>query len=131
MPGLPSKHIAIIDDEVHLRESLNDLLETAGYWSDLHESADQFLRVEGYRSVACILADVRMPGSSGIDLLRLLRNVPNCPPVVIMTSYADENMRSLAMASGAVAFLAKPIDRDLLFDVIETAIRAWLDGSMR
>ncbi len=126
MASLRPKHIAIIDDEMHLRESLKDLLETAGYFSDLYESADHFLREEGYRSVACILADVRMPGTSGIQLLKILEDVPNCPPTLIMTSYADEQTRLLALASGAAAFLPKPIDSRLLFEGIEKAIKDWI-----
>jgi two-component system, LuxR family, response regulator FixJ len=116
------KQIAIVDDEVHLRESLKDLLETAGYSSRLYHSADYFLQEKGYLGVGCILADVRMPGMSGMELLQVLQSIPDCPPAIIMTSYADDHMRLLAMRLGAASFLSKPIDSTLLFDTINAVM---------
>lgn len=115
MPAATRKTIAIVDDDRNLRESLQDLLETEGFESYLYASAEEFLAQFGSQPVDCILADVRMTGMSGIDMLRILRAKPDCPPVLIMTSYADARMEDRALSGGAMAFLAKPLaSRDLI-----------------
>ncbi|MBO9198181.1 response regulator [Rhizobium sp. 16-449-1b] len=121
MPAVKDITIAIIDDDQHLRESLQDLLETEGVESRLYGSAEEFLDRIGYDGVDCILADVRMTGMSGIELLRILRTKQGCPPVLIMTSYADDGMRATALRAGAQTFLAKPIDSRHLIDSIRRA----------
>jgi FixJ family two-component response regulator len=121
MPAVKDTTIAIIDDDQHLRESLQDLLETEGVDSRLYGSAEEFLDRRGYEGVDCILADVRMTGMSGIELLRILRTKQGCPPVLIMTSYADDGMRTTALRAGAQTFLAKPIDSRHLIDSIRRA----------
>jgi FixJ family two-component response regulator len=115
--------VAIVDDDRHLRESLQDLLETEGIESRLYASAEDLLFQSGHEGVDCVLADVRMTGMSGIEMLRILRAIVGCPPVLIMTSYADDGMRANALRCGAEAFLAKPVDSRKLIDSIRTAIR--------
>lgn len=121
MPAEKNTTIAIVDDDRHLRESLQDLLETEGIESRLYESAEEFLSQRGHEGVDCILADVRMTGMSGIAMLRILRSMTKCPPVLIMTSYADDGMRATAIRHGAEAFLAKPIESKRLIESIRTA----------
>ncbi|WQO68649.1 response regulator (plasmid) [Sinorhizobium medicae] len=119
MPAAKDTTIAIIDDDQYLRESLQDLLETEGLESRLYGSAEEFLDRNGYDGVDCILADVRMTGMSGIELLRILRTKDGCPPVLIMTSYADDGMRATALRGGAKAFLAKPMgSRELIESIL-------------
>lgn len=115
------KTIAIVDDDRDLRESLQDLLETEGIESILFGSAEDFLATDSHKGVHCILADVRMKGMSGLELLRLLRTRTGAPPVVIMTSYADDGTRATAMRWGAHAFLTKPINSQQLIECIEAA----------
>ncbi len=122
MVGSRTAHVAIVEDNNHLRDSLKDLLDTAGYSSELYESADLFLDSQRYRSVGCVLADIRMPGTSGIEMLKVLRTLPGCPPILIMTSYADAQMRTTAMKHGAAGFLPKPIDSNQLLQFIHDAI---------
>lgn len=110
--------IAIIDDDQDLRESLQDLLETEGLESRLYASAEEFIDRNGYNEVDCILADVRMSGMSGIELLRVLSGKDSSPPVLIMTAYADNGMRATALRAGAAGFLAKPIDTVQLIECI-------------
>lgn len=115
MPATIRRTVAIIDDDQYLRESLQDLLETEGFESELYASAEEFLSQCELRPVDCILVDVRMNGMSGIDLLHILRAKPDCPPVLIMTSYGDARMQDRALSGGAMAFLPKPLDsRDLI-----------------
>jgi FixJ family two-component response regulator len=122
MAGSRTADVAIIEDDAHLRNSIKDFLEAAGYSSELFRSADIFLDSGRYRSFGCILADVRMPGTSGIDMLRYLKTHPDCPPILIMTSYSDDQMRATAHKLGAVGFLAKPIDTSLLLQLIYNAV---------
>lgn len=119
---MADKPIAIIDDDKNLRESIGDLLETEGYQSRLYESAEAFLGERRHADYACIVADVKMPGISGIEMLAIIRQFPDCPPVLVLTSYTDERIRSDALRTGAASFLTKPIDTELLFSALEAAI---------
>lgn len=114
------RDIAIVDDDQNLREALCDLLEAEGYRCDQYESADRFLQLEGYRSVDCILTDLRMPGRSGLALLQSLRDIPDCPPILIMTSSTD--VREAALDSGAFAYLIKPVHGRLLLENVRQAL---------
>ncbi|MCM2458201.1 response regulator [Rhizobium sp. CG4] len=122
MSGSCAAHVAIIEDDINLRNSIKDFLDTAGISSELFSSADVFLLSERYRFVGCILADVRMPGTSGIEMLGLLKSYPNCPPILIMTSYADKQMQANAFKLGAAGFLPKPIDTHLLLQLIQKVV---------
>ncbi|WJH37980.1 response regulator (plasmid) [Aliirhizobium terrae] len=124
MAGSWVADVAIIEDDIHLRNSIKDLLDTAGYSSELFGSADEFLDSQRYRSVGCILADVRMPGTSGIEMLRWLKSQGDCPPVLIMTSYGDQQMHATALKQGASGFLPKPIDTTLLLRIIQEVIES-------
>lgn len=122
MPARTKKVIAIVDDDQHLRESLQDLLDAEGFDSCPYASAEDFLTQFGSIDVDCILADVRMTGMSGIDMLCVLRTRADCPPVLIMTSYGDERMRANALSHGAMAFLVKPLDSRDLISCIKKAV---------
>ncbi|MDI7925215.1 response regulator transcription factor [Ferirhizobium litorale] len=112
--------IAIVDDDHFLLESLRDLLETFGVESRIYNSADAFLVSGDLHRVNCVLADVKMPGTSGLDLLHAV--VRQCgPPVCIMTSYTDNRTKAIATSSGAVAFLEKPLNSQDLIDFIAHA----------
>ncbi|MDI7861594.1 response regulator [Rhizobiaceae bacterium n13] len=116
------KKIAIVDDDRYVRESIKDLLEFEGFASELYSSAEDFLSREGHLSVDCILADVRMTGMSGIDMLQILKQRENCPPILIMTSYANAQLESSALRSGAAAFLGKPLDSEQLLTCLQSAV---------
>ncbi|MCV9966724.1 response regulator [Pararhizobium sp. BT-229] len=116
------KIVAIIDDDLILRESIKDLLEFEGFTGELYASAEDFLSQEGYLAADCVLADVRMPGMSGIEMLGVLKQRESCPPVLIMTSYPDAQMESAALRSGAAAFLGKPLDSQQLLTCLNAAV---------
>ena len=122
MASFPNKTVAVIDDHRYLRESLKDLLEAAGYESDLYHSAEAFLNEKGYSNVDCILADVRMPGMSGVEMLQALSKMPSHPPVIIMTAHGDKDIEAAVFQAGAIAFLRKPVNADLLMSWLERAI---------
>ncbi|MBB3594255.1 FixJ family two-component response regulator [Rhizobium sp. BK529] len=122
MASFPNKTVAVIDDHRYLRESLKDLLEAAGYESDLYDSAEAFLNEKGYSNVDCILADVRMPGMSGVEMLQALSKMPSHPPVIIMTAHGDKDIEAAVFQAGAITFLRKPVNADLLMSWLERAI---------
>ncbi|WP_105423543.1 response regulator transcription factor [Neorhizobium sp. T25_27] len=114
--------VAVVDDDKHLRESLQDLLEAEGFVTHLYASAEDFLSKFESIPADCILADVKMTGMSGIDMLRILRTKVGCPPVLIMTSYGDTRMQTIAFSAGAMAFLSKPLDSRDLISCIKRAV---------
>lgn len=118
MSGSRAKIVAIIDDDRSLRLALQDLLEAVGIVGEVYESAEDFISREGFRTADCILTDLRMPGMSGLELLRTLRTQGHEQPVLIMTSYADADAEEAALKGGASEFLSKPLNSNRLISSI-------------
>jgi FixJ family two-component response regulator len=115
--------VHIVDDDKAVRESLGDLLQSVDYQVALYASASDFLKVELPDVPACLVLDVRLPGSSGLELQAYLASINVGLPVILMTGFGDIPMTVRAMKLGAVDFLTKPIrDQDLL-DAVAVAIR--------
>lgn len=108
--------IAIVDDEELVRTSLQRLLKMAGYTIAAFTSAEEFLNSGRVQDVRCLIADIRMPGMSGLDLQAQLNAEDYQIPIIFITAHGDEKMRLRAMRDGAVAFLAKPFDNSVLLD---------------
>ena len=110
--------VATVDDDRRVRESVQSVLESAGYEAVTFESAEAFLRSGVLASVACVIADVRLPGIDGTELQRRIRRERRQLPVILITAHDDDDVRRRALRDGAVAFLAKPFDGgDLLAHV--------------
>ncbi|MET4220782.1 FixJ family two-component response regulator [Bradyrhizobium sp. LB7.2] len=115
--------VHIVDDDRAVRESLGDLLESLNYKVALYGSASDFLKVELSDTPACLVLDVRLPGTSGLELQEYLTKIHVGIPVILMTAFGDIPMSVRGMKLGAVDFLTKPIrDQDLL-DAVTAAIR--------
>jgi FixJ family two-component response regulator len=115
--------IHVVDDDMAVRESLGDLLRSVDYQVALHGSASDFLKVELADAPACLVLDVRLPGTSGLELQEYLTRIDIRLPVILMTGFGDIPMSVKGMKAGAVDFLTKPIrDQDLL-DAVAAAIR--------
>jgi len=114
--------VYVIDDDVAMRDSLNFLLDAAGFDIRLFETALKFLDALPRLEFGCIVSDVRMPGLDGIELLKRLKSDQNRFPIVIMTGHGDIPLAVEAMKLGAVDFLEKPFEDDRLVGMIETAI---------
>lgn len=114
--------VHVVDDDLGVRQSLSFLFATDGLPVQLHESASAFL--ENVRSAAsgCIVTDVRMPGLDGIEFLRRLKQRGFLLPVVVMTGHADVPLAVEAMKEGAVDFIEKPFDDELLLKTVHTAL---------
>ena len=107
--------VSIIDDDEDVRDSLVELIDSTGLQSKSYVSAINFLDEADINQAGCILADVRMPGMSGIELLYKLKELGVIQPLIIMTGHGDITMAVQAMKNGAFEFLQKPFrDQDLL-----------------
>jgi FixJ family two-component response regulator len=115
--------VHIVDDDKSVRESLGDLLRSMDYQVTLHRSASEFLNVDLPDTSACLVLDVRLPGTSGLELQEYLTRANIRLPIILMTGFGDVPMSVKGMKAGAVDFLTKPIrDQDLL-DAVATAIQ--------
>ena len=119
--------IAIIDDEELVRASLQRLLKMAGYTAAAFTSAEEFLKSGRLQDVRCLIADIRMPGMSGLDLQSELTAQDYQIPIIFITAHGDEKMRIRAMRDGAVAFLAKPFDNTVLLDRVRACLNVTRD----
>ena len=122
MPGnQKSNLIAIIDDDESMQDSLRDLMEAAGLVARCFGSAEEFLESELHRKAACLIVDVRMPKMSGLQLQARLKEEECNIPIIFITAHGDARMRIQAMREGAVEFLAKPFDHQLLLKRVRAA----------
>jgi FixJ family two-component response regulator len=117
-----NKLVAIVDDDDSVRGTLKELLRAAGFASRTFESAEEFLGSGHKQQTACLITDIRMPGMSGLDLQARL-NAEHCRiPTIFITAHGDEEMRFQALRSGAVEFLSKPFDDEVLIESVRAAL---------
>jgi len=117
-----NKLIAIVDDDESVQSALQDLLEAVGLSTRSFGSAEDFLASGQHRNAACLVVDIRMPGMSGLELQAKLKAEGSRVPIIFITAHGDEKMRLQAMRAGAVDFLTKPFDQDVLLDCIRAAL---------
>lgn len=115
--------IAIIDDDVLLRQSLGDCMESAGYPVESFDSAEQFLASGSAWKAACLIVDVQLPGITGLELQDRLAGADNRVPIVFVSARGTQANREKAMSRGATGFLSKPFRRDDLLRLVEAATR--------
>jgi FixJ family two-component response regulator len=115
--------VHIVDDDRAVRESLGDLLRSMDYQVGLYASAADFLKIELPDAPACLVLDVRLPGTSGLELQEHLSSIDVSPPVILMTGFGDIPMTVRGMKLGAVDFLTKPIREQDLLDAVAVAVR--------
>src|ERR1700757_4142454 len=117
-----SKLIAIIDDDESMQDSLQDLIEAAGFEARCFGSAEEFLESGLHHQAACLIVDIRMPRMSGLELQARLKKEECNVPIIFITAHGDARMRIRAMREGAVEFLAKPFDHHLLLKTVRAAL---------
>jgi FixJ family two-component response regulator len=120
-------HIAIVDDDALVRESLCDCVESAGYSAEGFASAEEFLASNSGANaaflildIACLILDIQLPGISGLELQRRLGNGAG-PPVVFVTANATDANREVAVKLGAKGFLSKPVRCQELLNAVRAA----------
>ena len=115
--------VHVIDDDEALRDSLTFLLRTARLDVQSYPSATAFLEALPEANLSCVITDVRMPGMSGIDLLRHLRERKISVPVIVITGHGDIPLAVEAMRIGAIDFLEKPFGDEVLIASVKAALR--------
>ena len=114
--------VAIVDDDELIRDALHGLMRAAGFQSLAFASGEEFLKSVDLDRVACLIADIRMPGMSGLQLQSELKKDHHRIPIIFITAQGDEKMRMQALRAGAVEFLTKPLNDEVLLDHVRAAL---------
>jgi FixJ family two-component response regulator len=120
--------VAIVDDDESIRDTTKDLLEWAGLAAATFASAALLLKSRRLNSISCLVADMRMPEMTGLELHQHLVASNHAIPTILITAYPDDRVRAQAIKSKVVCYLAKPFAADELLACIRRAIRS-LRGS--
>jgi FixJ family two-component response regulator len=116
--------VAIVDDDDLMRSALQGLLKSVGLPAQAFASSEEFLNSGQQHQAACLIADIRMPGISGLELQARL-NADQCRiPTIFITAHGDEKMRMQALRAGAVEFMAKPFDDEALLESVRAALKS-------
>ena len=114
--------VFIVDDDRHTRESLSNLIRSAGLSAQTFSSAQEFLAAERPNGPGCLVLDVQLPGLSGLDLQRELAKAGVKIPIIFITGHGDIPTSVRAIKAGALEFLTKPVNREDLLHAIQQAI---------
>jgi len=120
---LNSTLVSIIDDDQPFRESLRKLVRLFGYTVEAFPSAADFLASRHLPETGCLVADVHMPGMTGLELHRYLVDTGHAIPTILVTAYPDEVVRDQALKDGVVCYLSKPLDDDDLERCLLSALQ--------
>jgi len=115
--------VFLVDDDASVRDALSLLLSLKGMRTQLFAAAETFLETYRPEWRGCVLTDLKMPAMSGLDLQQAMRDRGISLPVVVLTAHGDVSTARMALKSGAFDFLEKPIDDEILLDVLRNAIR--------
>ena len=122
-PLAKTKLVAAVDDDELVRMGLHKLLKAAGFKVATFDSAEDFLASSQLPDVACLIADIRMPGMSGLELQAKLKAERYAVPIIFITAHGDSKLRMQTMLEGAVEFLTKPFDDRVLLDTVRAALK--------
>lgn len=115
--------VFVVDDDLDVREGLKSLLESVSLDCEVFGSTTQFLRRKQSDAVSCLILDVRLPGSSGLDFQAELSRAHVGIPIIFITGHGDIPMTVRAMKAGAIEFLTKPVREQDLLDAVRLALR--------
>ncbi|HXL60009.1 MAG TPA: response regulator [Mycobacterium sp.] len=124
----PQHCIAIVDDDQSVREAATNLFRSMGFPVVAFASAEEFLDSDSVERTSCLVLDVQMPGMGGLRLQSHLASAGRHIPIVFVTGYPDEGVRTKALASGAVCFLTKPFAEGDLLDGLRSALTSTSEG---
>ena len=117
--------ISIVEDNEAVREAIKGLMKSVGYRAEAAASAEEFLRSRHLGRTSCLIADVQMPGMTGLELHRRLSASGRIIPTVLITAYPDDGVRERALAAGVIGYLSKPFDENDLLACIRSGL---IDG---
>jgi FixJ family two-component response regulator len=123
--------IAIVDDDASVRDSTDSLVRSLGYVVSTFASAEEFLRSSDLDDLSCVIADVQMPGMSGVELQAHLLTQGNRLPFIFLTAFPDERIRAQALRAGAICYLTKPLDVDNLIEGLQAALTQHDSGASK
>jgi FixJ family two-component response regulator len=127
----PNSFVFLIDDDASVRKGVSRLLRSAGYRSEVFESAPDFLARDQHPGPSCVIVDVRMPGLNGIELQKTLIKRRREEQLIFITGHGDISMCAQAMKAGAVDFLPKPFRADELLQCVQRALARSVDERSR
>jgi FixJ family two-component response regulator len=114
--------VAIVDDDRSVQSALKDLMESAGLEARCFGSAEEFLEPDQRNQTGCLVADIRMPGMSSLELQAKLKAEGSHIPIIFITAHGDAKTKMKAMKAGAVEFLSKPFDDEVLLQKVRHAL---------
>jgi FixJ family two-component response regulator len=115
--------ISIVDDDGLARDGIRELVESLEYEAITFISAEHFLRSDVIAETTCLITDVQMPGLNGLELQEALQSLGHRTPVILITAYPNEKHRTRALENGAVGYLSKPFDEQMLIECLTIAIK--------
>ena len=115
--------ISVIDDDVSVRAATSKFLRSHGYKVQAYSSAEHFLGSGGLNDTSCVIADMQMPGMSGLELLTMIRAQGYRVPFIFITAFPDETTRARALREGAICFLSKPFAGPTLINCLGIALQ--------
>jgi FixJ family two-component response regulator len=116
--------IAIVEDDEFFRQSMRRLMRSLGYPVEAFPSAADFLASRCLDETACLIADIQMPGMTGVELYMRLIEAGRMIPTILVTAYPDEDRRAQALKDGIVCYLPKPFDDNDLMDCVRKAVES-------
>ena len=114
--------VAVVDDDPRVRESLESLIESAGFTARVFALGEEFLRGDHLAATSCLITDVRIPGIDGLGLQRRVRLARPELPVIFITAHHDDEVERSALAEGAACFIRKPFDAGELLRATRVAL---------
>ena len=114
--------ISVVEDDRFFRESMRRLMRSLGYSVEAFPTAADFLASTRLAETACLIADVHMPGMTGLELHRRLIEAGHAIPAILVTAYPDEDVKARALKDGVVCYLRKPVDQEQLLRCVRAAL---------
>ena len=115
--------ISIVDDDESVREATRGLVRSLGYLAFTFSSAEEFLSSDSVRKTSCLIADVQMPGLSGVELQQRLIAEGRRIPIIFVTAFPEESLRARVLKAGAFGFLSKPFEESSLIGCLDAALK--------
>jgi FixJ family two-component response regulator len=116
--------ISIVDDDTSVRVAMTNLVRSLGFAARSFDSAEEYLKSGERHETSCIVSDIQMPGTNGLEMQSRLVAQNDRTPIIFITAFPQPNIRRRALEAGAVCFLTKPFDGETLIGCIEEALRA-------
>ena len=120
--GKSTTLISVVDDDESMREAIRGLMRSLGYKAQAFRSAEEFLTSRQVPHTSCLIADVQMPGMTGLELHRHLVAAGRPIPTILITAYPDDSARERALGDGVVCYLSKPFDENDLLACIHSSL---------